>query len=79
MSQLKALTKLYVDRNKLPLTDVDFITKSFPQLTALGLSGMGLTQFASEYVKIHQILFACKLGLKISTCWQISNSYRGKS
>ena len=43
MSQLKALTVLYVDNNKLPLTEVDFIIESFPQLTKLGLSGLGLT------------------------------------
>ena len=43
MSQLKALTILQVGYNKLPLTDVDFIIESFPQLTSLGLEGLGLT------------------------------------
>ena len=42
MSQLKALTKLYVGSNKLPSTDVDFIIESFPQLTELGLQSLGL-------------------------------------
>ena len=43
MSQLKALTKLYVGYNKLPSTDVDFIIESFPQLTTLALHNLGLT------------------------------------
>ena len=43
MSQLKALRKLRVSGNKLPSTDVDFIIESFPQLTELGLAGLGLT------------------------------------
>ena len=43
MSQLKALTKLYVDDNKLPSTEVDFIIESFPQLTELELDNLGLT------------------------------------
>eukprot|EP00935_MAST-01C_sp_MAST-1C-sp1_P002333 g2333.t1 len=43
MAQLKALTELYVNYNKLPSTEVDFIIESFPQLTKLGLSGLGLT------------------------------------
>ena len=44
LSQLKALTKLYVGYNKLlPSTDVDFIIESFPQLTVLNLYGLGLT------------------------------------
>ena len=43
MSQLKALEKLYVGKNKLPSTDVDFIIESFPQLTSLGLQSLGLT------------------------------------
>ena len=42
MSQLKALTKLYVGENKLPSTDVDFIIESFPQLTELGINDLGL-------------------------------------
>ena len=44
MSQLKALTTLNVSWNKeLPSTEVDFIIESFPQLTELDLSGLGLT------------------------------------
>ncbi len=43
MSQLKALKELFVGSNKLPSTDVDFIIESFPQLTELGISGLGLT------------------------------------
>ncbi len=43
MSQLKALTMLYVGNNKLPSTDVDFIIESFPQLKELGINGLGLT------------------------------------
>ena len=43
MSQLKALTSLQVGWNKLPSTDVDFIIESFPQLTGLGIEGLGLT------------------------------------
>ena len=43
MSQLKALTKLYVGSNKLPSTEVDFIIESFPQLTTLYLHSLGLT------------------------------------
>ena len=43
MSQLKFLTRLFVGNNKLPSTDVDFIIESFPQLTDLGLSNLGLT------------------------------------
>ena len=43
MAQLKALTKLYVGRNKLPSTDIDFIIESFPQLTRLDISDLGLT------------------------------------
>ena len=43
MSQLKALTTLYVGSNKLPSTDVDFIIESFPQLTELRIAALGLT------------------------------------
>ena len=43
MAQLKALTVLYVGSNKLPSTDVDFIIESFPQLTELDISDLGLT------------------------------------
>ena len=43
MSQLKALTSLHVGWNKLPSAEVDFIIESFPQLTSLGLEGLGLT------------------------------------
>ncbi len=43
MSQLKALKVLHVSSNKLPLTDVDFIIESFPQLTELGMASLGLT------------------------------------
>ena len=43
MSQLKALKELFVSDNKLPSTDVDFIIESFPQLTKLGISRLGLT------------------------------------
>ena len=43
MSQLKALTELNVGGNELPSTEVGFIIESFPQLTTLGLYGLGLT------------------------------------
>ena len=43
MSQLKALTKLYVGSNKLASTEVDFIIESFPQLMELSLYDLGLT------------------------------------
>ena len=43
MSQLKALTKLGLGGNKLPLTEGEFIIESFPQLTELGLQDLGLT------------------------------------
>eukprot|EP00935_MAST-01C_sp_MAST-1C-sp1_P001706 g1706.t1 len=43
MSQLKALTTLFVGFNKLPSTEVDFIIESFPQLTSLDLQSLGLT------------------------------------
>jgi hypothetical protein len=43
ISQLKALQKLYVGRNQLQYSDVEFIIESFPQLTALGIDDLGLT------------------------------------
>ena len=43
MSQLKALRDLQVGWNKLPSTEVDYIIKSFPQLTGLYLINLGLT------------------------------------
>ena len=43
MAQLKALTSLHDGWNELPSTDVDFIIESFPQLTELDLSDLGLT------------------------------------
>ena len=43
LSQLTALKTLYVDDNKLPSTDVDFIIESFPQLKELGIDNLGLT------------------------------------
>ena len=43
MSQLKALRELQVGYNKLPSMEVDFIIESFPQLTKLGISSLGLT------------------------------------
>ena len=42
MSQLTALTKLFVGGNKLPSTEVEFIIESFPQLTELGINDLGL-------------------------------------
>ena len=53
MSQLKALTKLAVGNNKLPSTEVDFIIESFPQLTTLSLSGLGLT---GEHLRVVPIV-----------------------
>jgi hypothetical protein len=43
MSQLQALQKLYVGGNQLQHSDVEFIIESFPQLTELGIYGLGLT------------------------------------
>ena len=43
MAQLKALKQLNLSTNKLPSTAVDFIIKTFPQLTFLGIGELGLT------------------------------------
>ena len=43
MSQLQALQKLYVGGNQLQYSDVEFVIESFPQLTVLGIQGLGLT------------------------------------
>jgi hypothetical protein len=43
MSQLKALQKLHVGGNQLQYSDVEFVIESFPQLTELGINGLGLT------------------------------------
>jgi Leucine-rich repeat (LRR) protein len=43
MSQLQALQRLDVGKNKLQYSDVEFIIESVPQLTALGVDELGLT------------------------------------
>ena len=43
MSQLTALTQLYVGSNKLPSTEVDFIIESCPQLETLWVTECSLT------------------------------------
>jgi hypothetical protein len=43
MSQLQALQMLFVTRNQLQYSDVEFIIESFPQLTTLAIDYLGLT------------------------------------
>jgi hypothetical protein len=52
MSQLKTLKVLYAGGNLLQYSDVDFITRSFPQLTKLGINGLGLTGRFTHIAKV---------------------------
>ena len=78
MSQLKALTKLYVGYNKLlPSTDVDFIIESFPQLIELGISDLGLTGEHSRSTN-GPLTFVCSAAVHDRQSQSAQDALRGR-